>query len=65
MGRSETPILAGLAHVVDTGLVGAWDVSLELTRNAEARLAERRRPRWDGGPRVMLRPELELKSICN
>jgi hypothetical protein len=65
MGRSETPILDGLAHVVDTALAGAWDVSLEMARGAEARMAERRRLRWEGGARSPLRPELELKSICN
>jgi hypothetical protein len=63
MFHSDMPILVGLRHVVETALEGAWDVSVEMARGAEAGLAKQRRLRWEAGPRVLLRRGPELKSL--
>ena len=63
MVRHEMPILAGLRHVVETALEGAWDASRDMARNARAGLDERRRLRWEAGPRGLLRGDLEFKSL--
>lgn len=64
MVRHDMPILAGLRHVVETALEGAWEGSRDLVRGAEAELAERRL-QWEAGARALLRSEPELKSLCN
>jgi hypothetical protein len=65
MVQNEMPILAGLRHVVETALEGAWDASRDVARTAKAGLDERRLLRWEAGPRGLLRGEPELKSLCN
>lgn len=65
MVRHEMPILAGLRHVVETALEGAWDASRDMARNARAGLDERRQLRWEAGPRGLLRGDLEFKSLCH
>jgi hypothetical protein len=63
MLRNEMPILAGLRHVVETALEGAWEGSRDLVRGAEAEMAERGL-QWKAGARAFLRGESELKSLC-
>jgi hypothetical protein len=64
MVRSDMPILVGLRHVVETALEGAWDVSMDMARGAEASLARRRGLRWRAGPHVLVRREPEWETLC-
>ncbi len=70
MFRNQTPILAGLQHVVQVALEGAWDNVRESAREVSWDIAGERadadgKIRWSGQCAAIMRNEQVLKGLCN
>lgn len=64
MVRQDMPILAGLRHVVEMAMEGAWEAAREGARSGPAsEVAERRHLRWETGTRSLLRGQPQLKRL--
>jgi hypothetical protein len=63
MIRHQTPILAGLRHVVHVALAGDWDVPTARSGGAVKAL-EDGRIRWPHDLSALERNEQTLKSLC-
>ncbi len=74
MFRNQTPILAGLRHVVQVALEGAWDnardVAQDVAQDVPWDIAGERavvdgKIRWSGQCAPAMRNEPVLKGLCN
>jgi hypothetical protein len=63
MIRHQTPILAGLRHVVHVALAGDWDVPTARSGGA-VKVLEDGRIRWPHDLSALERNEATLKSLC-
>jgi hypothetical protein len=63
MTRHQTPILAGLRHVVHVALAGDWDVPAARSGRAVKAL-EDGRIHWPRDHSALERNEAMLKSVC-
>jgi hypothetical protein len=63
MTRHQTPILAGLRHVVHVSLAGDWDVPAARS-GAAAKAREDGRIHWPQDLSALERNEAMLKSLC-
>ena len=72
MFRHQMPILAGLRHVVQVALEGAWDSAREVSwdaaearTDADGEVAQQRGIRWSGQRAAIMRNDPLLKAFCS
>ncbi len=75
MFRNQTPILAGLRHVVQVALEGAWDTREAASEvawdaagartDADGEVSQQGKIRWSGQCASIMRSEPVLKGLCS